>query len=408
MLNGTNVVLGVCGGIAAYKSVEIVSRLKKLGAEVDVIMTESAQKFVAPLTFRSISHNPVITDMFSEPINYDIKHISLSQKADILIIAPATANIIGKIANGIADDMLTTTVMATKAKILIVPAMNVNMYENDIVKNNIEKLKKLGYVFMEPDIGMLACGINAKGRMPEPQSVIEAVVNMMTVKGGMENIRVLITAGPTREAIDPVRYITNHSSGKMGYAIANAAQKRGADVTLVSGPVNIVKPEKITVYNVTSADDMFMKVNELYESADIIIMAAAVADYKCAVVSDKKIKKSSDELTLGLVKNPDIAYIIGKKKGMRVMVGFSAETNDLYKNAKSKLENKNMDMIVANDVTKEGAGFNCDTNIVSIILNNGEIAELPMMSKEKVADEILNCAVRVYYQKKSLKSEKNQ
>ncbi|HEY9062294.1 MAG TPA: bifunctional phosphopantothenoylcysteine decarboxylase/phosphopantothenate--cysteine ligase CoaBC [Pseudobacteroides sp.] len=400
MLNGKNVVLGVCGGIAAYKSVEIVSRLKKLGAEVDVIMTESAEKFVAPLTFRSISHNPVITDMFAEPINYDIKHISLSQKADILVIAPATANIIGKIANGIADDMLTTTVMATKAKVLIVPAMNVNMYENVIVKNNIEKLKKLGYGFMEPDTGMLACGVNAKGRMPEPQSVIEAIVDTMAVKGDMKNIRVLITAGPTREAIDPVRYITNHSSGKMGYAIAKAAQKRGADVSLVSGPVSIEKPEKITVYNVISADEMFLKVNELYEPADIIIMAAAVADYKCSVVADTKIKKSSDELTLSLVKNPDIAYSIGKKKGKRVMVGFSAETNDLYKNAKSKLENKNMDMIVANDLTKEGAGFNCDTNIVSIIGNNGEILELPIMPKEKVADEILNYAVRVYYQKK--------
>jgi phosphopantothenoylcysteine decarboxylase/phosphopantothenate--cysteine ligase len=399
VLNGINIVLGVCGGIAAYKSVEIVSRLKKLEAEVDVIMTESAQKFVAPLTFRSISHNPVITDMFAEPVNYDIKHISLSQKADILIIAPATANIIGKIANGIADDMLTTTVMATKAKVLIVPAMNVNMYENVIVKDNIERLKKLGYIFMEPGIGMLACGVNAKGRMPEPESIVETVVDVMARKGDMENTRVLITAGPTREAIDPVRYITNHSSGKMGYAIAKEAQKRGAYVSLVTGPVNINKPEKINVYDVTSADDMFMKVEELYESADIIIMAAAVADYKCSFVSNSKIKKSSDELTLSLVRNPDIAYSIGKKKGNRVLVGFSAETNDIYENAKSKLKKKNMDMIVANDVTKEGAGFNCDTNIVSIILNNGEIVELPMLTKEKVAEEILNYAVKVYKDK---------
>jgi phosphopantothenoylcysteine decarboxylase/phosphopantothenate--cysteine ligase len=399
VLNGINVVLGVCGGIAAYKSVEIVSRLKKLEAEVDVIMTESAQKFVAPLTFRSISHNPVITDMFADPVNYDIKHISLSQRADILIIAPATANIIGKIANGIADDMLTTTVMATKAKILIVPAMNVNMYENIIVKDNIEKLKKLGYIFMEPGVGMLACGINAKGRMPEPESIVETVMDLMARKGDMENTRVLITAGPTREAIDPVRYITNHSSGKMGYAIAKAAQKRGAYVSLVTGPVNINKPENINIYDVTSADDMFMKVEELYESADIIIMAAAVADYKCSFVSNSKIKKSSDELTLSLVKNPDIAYSIGKKKGNRVLVGFSAETNDIYENAKSKLKKKNMDIIVANDVTKEGAGFNCDTNIVSIILNNGEIVELPMLTKEKVAEEILNYSVKVYKDK---------
>jgi len=400
MLNGINIVLGVCGGIAAYKSVEIVSRLKKLSAEVNVIMTENAQKFVTPLTFRSISHNPVITDMFEEPVHYDIEHISLAQKADLLIIAPATANIIGKIANGIADDMLTTTVMATKAKIVIVPAMNVNMYENAIVKDNIQKLKKLGYIFMEPATGMLACGVNAKGRMPEPESIVDMVVELMIKKADMKNIKVLVTAGPTREAIDPVRYITNHSSGKMGYAIAKAAQKRGACVSLVTGPVNIEKPENINVFNVTTADDMHMKVEELYESADIIIMAAAVADYKCSFVSNSKIKKSSDELTLTLIKNPDIAYSIGMKKGDRVLVGFAAETDDLYDNAKSKLSKKNMDMIVANDVTREGAGFNCDTNIVSIILRSSEIKKLPIMSKEKVADEILNYALQEHNNKR--------
>lgn len=403
MLNGINIVIGVCGGIAAYKSVEIVSRLKKLDAEVDVIMTESAQKFVAPLTFRSISHNPVVTDMFQEPVNYDIKHISLAQKADLLIIAPATANIIGKIANGIADDMLTTTVMATKAKVLIVPAMNVNMYENVLVKDNIEKLKRLGYIFMEPATGMLACGVNAKGRMPEPEEIVEAAVDLMMNKGDMENIKVLVTAGPTREAIDPVRYITNHSSGKMGYAIAKAAEKRGASVSLVTGPVNIQRPEHVNIFEVTTADDMLQKVNELYESADIIIMAAAVADYKCAVVSDLKIKKSSDELTLTLVKNPDIAYSIGNKKGDRVLVGFAAETNDIYDNAKSKLSKKNLDMIVANDVTMEGAGFNHDTNIVSIILKSGEITKLPIMTKGKVANEILNYAVKIYDEKRANK-----
>ncbi len=399
MLNGVNIVLGVCGGIAAYKSVEIVSRLKKLNAEVNVIMTESAQKFVTPLTFRSISHNPVATDMFEEPVHYDIKHISLAQKADLLIIAPATANIIGKIANGIADDMLTTTVMATKAKILIVPAMNENMYENAIVKDNIQKLKKLGYIFMEPGTGMLACGVNGKGRMPEPVSIVDTAVELIQKKADMKDIKVLITAGPTREAIDPVRYITNHSSGKMGYAIARAAQKRGACVSLVTGPVSIEKPEHINVFSVTTADDMNTKVEELYESADIIIMAAAVADYKCSSVSNSKIKKSSDEMTLTLIKNPDIAYNIGMKKGNRVLVGFAAETDDLYDNAKSKLSNKNMDMIVANDVTKEGAGFNSDTNIVSIILKSGEIIKLPIMSKEKVADEILNYALTEHNKK---------
>ncbi len=403
MLNGINIVLGVCGGIAAYKSVEIVSRFKKLDAEVDVIMTESAQKFVAPLTFRSISHNPVVTDMFQEPVNYDIKHISLAQKADLLIIAPATANIIGKIANGIADDMLTTTVMATKAKVLIVPAMNVNMYENVLVKDNIEKLKRLGYIFMEPATGMLACGVNAKGRMPEPEEIVKTAIGLMIKKNDMDNIKVLVTAGPTREAIDPVRYITNHSSGKMGYAIAKAAKNRGACVSLITGPVNIERPEHVNVFEVTTADDMLQKVNELYESADIIIMAAAVADYKCAVVSNLKIKKSSDELTLTLVKNPDIAYSIGNKKGDRVLVGFAAETNDIYDNAKSKLLKKNMDMIVANDVTMEGAGFNHDTNIVSIILNSCEITKLPIMAKEKVADEILNYAVKIYDEKRANK-----
>ncbi|MDP4179850.1 MAG: bifunctional phosphopantothenoylcysteine decarboxylase/phosphopantothenate--cysteine ligase CoaBC [Bacillota bacterium] len=399
MLCGKNVVLGVCGGIAAYKSVEIVSRLKKLDAQVSVIMTQSAQKFVTPLTFRSISHSPVVTDMFDEPVNYDIKHVSLAKKADIIVIAPATANIIGKLANGIADDMLTTTVMATQAKVLIAPAMNVNMYENHIFKENVEKLKKHGFLFMEPDTGMLACGDNAKGRLPEPEMIVNQIVDILTTKADFKSLNVLITAGPTKEAIDPVRYISNHSSGKMGYAIAKAAERRGGSVNLITGPVNINKPENVNVFDVTTAEEMYQKVNELYEKADIIIMAAAVADYKCSSISDKKIKKAQEGLTLKLEKNPDIALSIGKKKGDRVLIGFSAETDNLIDNAKSKLEKKNMDLIIANDVTIDGAGFNSDTNIVTIIEKSGNMINLPIMAKDRVADEILNMALKVIERK---------
>ncbi|MEN6313089.1 MAG: bifunctional phosphopantothenoylcysteine decarboxylase/phosphopantothenate--cysteine ligase CoaBC [Clostridiaceae bacterium] len=390
LLKGKSVVVGVCGGIAAYKAVDMVSRLKKQGAEVDVIMTEHAVKFVAPLTFRSLCHRPVITDMFEVPEQWNIKHISLAQKADLFVIAPATANIIGKLAAGIADDMLSTTVMATKAPVLIVPAMNYNMYANPILQENVEKLKSMGYRFMEPDTGMMAEGTSGKGRLPEPAAIVETIVGILKTGRDYEGLKVLVTAGPTREPIDPVRYITNHSSGKMGYAVAEAAAERGAEVLLVSGPVSVEKPAGVNLVAVTTAKEMYAAVMENYEAYDIVIMAAAVADYRPAEVSEIKIKKKDDEMTLILEKNNDIAKEVGKVKGSRILVGFCAETNDLLENAKKKIEIKNLDMIVANDVTMEGAGFGTDTNIITVVRKDGSVLELPMMSKLSAAHRIMD------------------
>ncbi len=391
MLKGKTVVVGVCGGIAAYKVVDVVSRLVKFHADVNVIMTENAQKFVSPLTFRSICHNPVVTDMFAEPRTFDIEHISLANKADLIVVAPATLNIIGKLANGIADDMLSTTISATKAPVLIIPAMNINMYGNPILQSNISKLKDLGYMFMEPDTGSMAeKGVYGKGRLPEPPAIMELITGFFNQKNDLKDMGILITAGPTREPIDPVRYISNHSSGKMGYALAEAAAKRGARVKLVSGPVSIPKPQNIDMVNVETAQQMYEKVMEAYREYDVFIMVAAVADYRCVQVQDQKIKKAEDQLTLRLTKNPDIAKELGKVKGNKILIGFSAETNDLIQNAKAKIEAKNMDLIVANDVTAEGAGFGTDTNIVKLIKPDGRIIELPVMSKKEVAFKILD------------------
>ncbi len=390
MLKGKTVVVGVCGGIAAYKVVDVVSRLKKQGAEVETIMTENAAKFVTPLTFQSITHRPVITDMFKEPEYWDIQHISLAKKADLMVIAPATANIIGKIANGIADDMLTTTVMATKAPVLFVPAMNSNMYENPIVQGNIRKLTSEGYKFMEPDTGMLAEGTSGKGRLPEPPDIAGEILRILTVKRDLEGLKVLVTAGPTREPIDPVRYISNRSSGKMGYAVAQAAADRGALVKLISGPVSINSPRNVDTVHVLTASEMREEVMKSYADFDIIIMVAAVADYKSSEVSDRKIKKKDDEMYLKLSKNTDILKELGQVKGKRLLIGTCAETNDLLENAKAKLQAKNLDMIVANDVTLEGAGFETETNIIKIIKGNGTVRELPIMSKLECAHEILN------------------
>lgn len=390
MLKGKTVVVGVCGGIAAYKVVDVVSRLKKLNAEVHVIMTGSAAEFVTPLTFQSISHNLVVTDMFAEPKSWDIQHISLAEKADLIVVAPATANILGKAASGIADDILTTTMLAAKCPILLAPAMNTSMYENPVVQDNILKLKKLGYLFIEPGTGMMACGTSGKGRLPEPETIVKEAAGVLIPKKDFTNKKVLITAGPTREAIDPVRYITNHSSGKMGYAIASAAARRGAGVKLVSGPVNLQKPTNVEVTYVTTAREMHDEVMREYESCQVMIMVAAVADYRCASISEKKIKKTGEKMTVELVKNPDIAKELGRVKGNRILVGFSAETDELLNNARAKLEAKNLDFIVANDITMEGAGFGTDTNIVKIIRKDGSIREIPVMGKDKVADEILD------------------
>ncbi len=404
LIEAKNVVLGVSGGIAVYKVVEVASRLKKLGVETDVIMTENAARFVSPLTFRSITHRPVITDMFEEPDQWDIQHISLANKADLIVIAPATANIIGKIAGGIADDMLSTTVMASKAPVLLVPAMNFNMYANPVVQQNISKLKSLGYMFMEPEEGRMAEGSSGKGRLPEPAKIVEEICRLLEegpCDNDLEGLSVLVTAGPTREPIDPVRYISNRSSGKMGYAVAGAAANRGANVRLVSGPVSIDCPKDVELVKVLTAEEMRRAVIDSYEGYDIIIMVAAVADYKCADISDIKIKKKDDEMVIKLEKNPDILKELGGLKGDKLLVGSCAETNDLVENALGKIRSKNLDMIIANDVTMEGAGFEVDTNIIKIIKRDGTIRELPLMSKKAAADEILDDIIELYNLRKT-------
>jgi phosphopantothenoylcysteine decarboxylase / phosphopantothenate---cysteine ligase len=389
MLTNKNIIIGICGGISAYKVVDVVSRLKKLHANVTVIMTENATKFVSPLTLRAISHEPVITDMFAEPDNWDTEHISLAQKADLFVIAPATANILGKIAAGVADDMLTTTILATKAPVLFVPAMNTGMYENSIVQENIAKLKEHGYHMMDPGTGQLACGTTGKGRLPEPQEIIDDILGELAQKQDLAGKRILITAGPTVESIDPVRYISNHSSGKMGYAIAKNAIERGAEVILISGPVSIAPPEGATLMRVTTADEMYHAVMSNFEPCDVMIMMAAVADYRSETIEENKIKKTEDQMIIRLTKNHDIAAELGKIKGDRILVGACAETEKLLENANKKIKSKNFDLIMANDVTEEGAGFGTDTNIVQIVSASGEITSLPLMSKREVADQLL-------------------
>lgn len=397
-LKDKSVVVGVCGGIAAYKAVDVVSRLKKLGADIDVIMTKNAQRFVTPLTFRSISHRPVISDMFEEPAEWDIAHISLAKKADLFLIAPATANIIGKLASGIADDMLSTTVLATKAPVLIVPAMNHNMYSNPAVQQNIKKLEALGYIIMEPETGRMAEGSSGKGRLPEPAAIVEKASAILKPKRDLEGLRILVTAGPTVEPIDPVRYISNRSTGKMGYAVAEAAVERGADVVLISGPVAIEKPRGTQFVQVTTAGEMYDAVTKGFENCDIVVMAAAVADYRVADVSDLKVKKNEDEMTILLSKNADILKELGRIKGRKILAGFCAETDHLHENAVLKLKEKNLDLIAANDITMDGAGFGADTNIVKIIKRDGSVVDLPLMSKLSAAHNILDEILRIVRQ----------
>ena len=391
MLKNKTVVIGVSGGIAVYKTLDVISRLRKLGVNVKVIMTKSATEFVTPLSFQSLSQNYVVCDMFEEPKTWDVEHISLAKSADVFLIAPATANVIGKIANGIADDMLTTTVMATKGKVLIAPAMNTNMYENPIVQRNISILKDLGYSFVDPESGRLACGDTGKGKLASPETIVEEVVKLLSVEKDLKGKSIVITAGPTVESIDPMRYITNRSTGKMGYSIAKKAIERGADVTLITGPTNLTPPQNLKkLIKIESAEDMYNAVVENLDENQVIIKSAAVADYKPKTYSDKKIKKSDDDLVISLDRNKDIAYEIGKIKKDKILVGFAAETNDLIENAKGKIKKKNLDFIVANDLTKEGAGFGVDTNIVKIIDKNGDITEYPKMQKEEVANVILD------------------
>ena len=394
------VVLGVSGGIAAYKACDVVSRLRKENIQVNVIMTKHATEFVSALTFQSISQNPVAVEMFEPVTNWDIEHISLAKKADIFLIAPATANVIGKIANGIADDMLSTTVMATKAPVVIAPAMNTNMYENPVTQANIQKLKDLGYIFIEPGYGRLACGDLGPGKLAEPDLIVENIKFLLNKTDELKGKNVLVTAGPTQEAIDPVRYITNKSTGKMGYALAYQAALMGAKVTLVTGPTNLEIPFGISeVIKVKSAQQMYEAVTSSFDEMDIVIKSAAVADYKPKNISDSKIKKSDSDLVLELDRNKDILFELGKLKTKQVLVGCAAETDDLIANAQKKLAKKNLDFIVANDLKQEGAGFAGDTNIVKLLFADGNIEELPIMTKNQLSKEIYDKIIYIMHNK---------
>lgn len=394
------VVLGVSGGIAAYKACDVVSRLRKENIQVNVIMTKHATEFVSALTFQSISQNPVAVEMFEPVTNWDIEHISLAKKADIFLIAPATANVIGKIANGIADDMLSTTVMATKAPVVIAPAMNTNMYENPVTQANIQKLKDLGYIFIEPGYGRLACGDLGPGKLAEPDLIVENIKFLLNKTDELKGKNVLVTAGPTQEAIDPVRYITNKSTGKMGYALAYQAALMGAKVTLVTGPTNIEIPFGISeVIKIKSAGQMYETVTSSFDEMDIVIKSAAVADYKPKNISDSKIKKSDSDLVLELDRNKDILFELGKLKTKQVLVGFAAETDDLIANAQKKLAKKNLDFIVANDLKQEGAGFAGDTNIAKLLFADGNIVELPIMTKNQLSKEIYDKIIYIMHNK---------
>ncbi len=390
MLQGKCVVLGVSGGIAAYKAAELLRLLVKAGAEVHVVMTRNAQEFIAPLTFQTLSGNPVHTDLFNLIQEQEIGHISLADRADLVLVAPATANLVGKVANGIADDLLTTTIMATRTKVLFAPAMNSNMWSNPVYRQNQTKLEGLGYHFIEPAYGDLACGWQGPGKLPDPQVIFTAAQTLLGTNE-LSGKTVLVTAGPTREELDPVRFLSNYSSGKMGYAIARAARNRGARVILISGPVNLPEPAGVETIQVVSAQDMFQAVMAQAGQADLIIKAAAVADFRPKLRGAQKTKKGTAEaLTVELQRNPDILAELGRQKGKRILVGFAAETQDLLKHAREKLVNKNLDMIVANDVTQEGAGFDGDTNIVRLLTGDGKIEELPQMSKDGVAEILLD------------------
>ena len=386
------VVIGVTGGIAVYKALDVISALRKKDIEVHVIMTESASKFVNPLTFQSISQNMVVTDMFAEPKAWEIQHISLAQKADLMLIAPATANIIGKVANGIADDMLSTTIMAAaKAKVIFAPAMNTNMYQNRIVQGNIEKLKSYGYEFIEPASGRLACGDIGIGKLADVNTIVERVLTELNDKEqDLNGKKVLISAGPTIAPIDPVRYITNRSTGKMGYAIAEEARDRGAEVILVSGPTNLNPPKNVRIINIKTNEEMKNEIYDNFEWADIVIKSAAVADYKPKEYSEEKIKKGEGDLNLCLTRDNDILKSLGDMKTHQILVGFAAESNDVLKNADKKLKNKNLDFIVANDITASDTGFGSEDNKVVILSKNNEKLELDKMSKKEVASNIFD------------------
>ena len=390
-LTGREIVLGVTGGIAAYKSAQLVSRLRHSGANVHVIMTRNATEFITPLTFQTLSANQVVTDTFQAPEYWNVEHVALAKLADIFVIAPATANILAKMAAGIADDMLSTTVLATKAPVLVAPAMNTGMWTAAATRENVGKLAERGVHFVGPDSGILACGDEGAGRMSEPEEILEAIGKILDTRKDLEGLKVLVTAGATRERIDPVRFITNDSSGKMGFALAEAARDRGAEVTVVYGNVTAQVPERVNLIHIESALDLYEVMMRETPVQDVIIQAAAVSDYRVETKSSTKIKKEAGKnLTLTLVENPDVSKAVGgMKKDGQILVGFAAETDHVLDNAKAKLKKKNLDMIVANDVTKPGAGFNVDTNIATLITQEGT-DEQPMQTKRQLADIILD------------------
>ena len=390
MLEGKTILLGVTGSIAAYKIAYLASALKKQHAQVHVLMTRNATNFINPITFETLTGNKCLVDTFDRNFQFQVEHVSIAKKADVVMIAPASANVIGKLAHGIADDMLTTTIMACKCKKIISPAMNTNMFENPIVQDNLKTLEHYGYEVIDPAVGYLACGDTGAGKMPEPETLLSYIMKECACEKDMTGLKLLVTAGPTQEAIDPVRYITNHSSGKMGYAIAKMAMLRGADVTLVSGRTAIAPPPFVKVVPVVTARDMYEAVTAVSQEQDIIVKAAAVADYRPATVSDEKIKKKDDEMSIALERTDDILKYLGehKQKG-QFLCGFSMETQNMLGNSRVKLTKKNLDMVAANNVKMAGAGFQGDTNVLTLITQDEEVS-LPLMSKEDAASKILD------------------
>ena len=390
MLKGKTVVLAVSGGIAAYKIASLASALGKLHADVQVLMTQNATNFINPITFETLTGNKCLVDTFDRNFQYSVEHVALAKRADVVLVAPASANVIGKIANGIADDMLTTTVMACKCKKIISPAMNTQMFENPIVQDNLKKLEHYGYEVIQPAVGLLACKDVGAGKMPEPETLLEYILREVAYEKDLKGKKILVTAGPTQEPIDPVRYLTNHSSGKMGYAIAKVCSMRGAEVTLVSGKTAIKSPLFVDVVPVTTAREMYEAVIERSDRQDIVIKAAAVADYRPKTISEQKVKKTDGELSIEMERTDDILKYLGEhKRANQFLCGFSMETEHMLENSRKKLQKKNLDMIVANNVKVEGAGFAGDTNIVTLITADDE-TQLPLLSKEETAVEIMN------------------
>lgn len=395
MLKGKTILLGVTGGIAAYKAAALASALVKQHANLEVVMTENATKFVAPLTFEQLTGRRTMVDTFDRNFSHQVEHISLAQRTDLVIVAPATANVCAKLAHGLADDMLTTTILACKCPKLIAPAMNTNMYENPVTQDNLAILRRYGWEVIEPASGRLACGAVGKGKMPEPEELVQHILRHLALPHDLAGKKVLVTAGPTQEALDPVRYLTNHSTGKMGYALARMAMLRGADVTLVSGPVSIAPPPFVRVVPVTSAADMFAAVKEYAPEADFVFKAAAVADYTPARYADDKIKKMDGDMSIPLQRTQDILKYLGEHKRQgQIICGFSMETQNMLKNSQAKLTKKNVDMICANNLKVEGAGFGVDTNIITVI-TKGAVTELPLQSKESAANTILDMAMNL-------------